>query len=60
MKLDLIATSRYDQRTVVCALECVFGCLRQEALVAASVIITAKSSKTEQSSRAEHSTVAEQ
>ena len=35
--------SRYNQRTVVCALECVFGYLRQEALVAVSVIIAAMS-----------------
>ena len=56
MKLNLAATSRYDQRTVVYALECVFGYLRQEALVAASVIIAAKSRQ----NRAEFCNVAEQ
>ena len=39
MKLDLAAMSRYDQQTVVCALENVFGYLRQEALITASVVI---------------------
>ena len=61
MKLDLAAMSRYDQRTVVCALEYVFGCLRQEALEATSVIIAAKSSRAELYCKAaEQSTVVEQ
>ena len=42
-KLNLAATSKYDQRTVVYALEYGFGYVRQEALVVASVIIAATS-----------------
>ena len=49
MKLNLAATSRYDQQTIVYALECVLGYLRQEALVVVSVIIAAKG-RVEQSS----------
>ena len=41
--LDLAAMSRYDQGIVMYALECVFGYLRQETLVEASVIIAAMS-----------------
>ena len=43
MRLDLAAMGRYDQRIVEYTLECVFGYLRQEVLVAASVIIAATS-----------------
>ena len=43
MRLDLAATSGYDQRIAMHALECVFGYLIQEALVAASVNIAAAS-----------------
>ena len=43
MRLDLAATSMYDQQIIVNALECVFGYLRQETLVAASVVIAATS-----------------
>ena len=43
MRLDLAATSRYDKLIVEYALECVFGYLRQEALVVTSVIIATTS-----------------
>ena len=53
MKLDLTAMSRYDQRTAVCVLECVFSYLRQSRAELYDVAEQSRQSRANQSYAAE-------